>query len=137
MATRTAPALHPSKPSSSELVHFTGGESFACGDDGNWRTANPERVTCRPCRQTRSYRQEITRRRTPVEVCEYRADAYGERLKYWADELKTGCLRGSGLHDRYGIQPRKIRTATGEAWGLFVALFNDGEIEYVPSPAVA
>jgi hypothetical protein len=118
----------------SELVHFTGGERFACGGKGDWRTANPGLVTCGPCRQTRSYRQEVARRRIPVEICEDKADAYGERLRYWADELRTGCLRDAGPADRYGIQPRKVRTATGEAWGLFVALFDESGIEYVPGP---
>jgi hypothetical protein len=132
MAIQQAATLRIPERSRDEDVHFTGGERFACGNDGRWRTANPKRVTCGQCRQTRSYRQEVARRRTPVEICEDRDDAYGSRLKYWAGELKTGCLRNTGLGSRFGIQVRQVRTATGPAWGLFVGPFDEDGIEYVP-----
>jgi hypothetical protein len=120
-----------------ELVHFTGGERFACDRAGNWRTGNFRKVTCEGCKQTGTYRRAAIQDRDPVEICEDKADAYGSRLDFWIRHLKTGAVGKTGLHRRYGVQPRQIRTATGPAWGLFICPFDGGGIEYVPDTGEA
>ena len=137
MTTRQAPARTSPRRSRSELIHFTGGERMACGNDGNWRTANTRLVTCAECKQTRAYREVAARFRDPIEVCDDKDEAY-ERLKYWAGKLKAGKVGKTGLWRCYGITPpRRVHTATGTGWGLFVVPFDEGGIEYVqPPPAV-
>ena len=135
MTTRQAPARTCPARGRSEFVHFTGGECMACGNDGSWRTANTRLVTCPECRQTGTYREALARLRDPIEVCSDKEEAYGARLDFWISKLRTGKIGQTGLHRRYGIQPRQIRTATGPAWGLFAVPFDEGGIEYVPPPA--
>jgi hypothetical protein len=70
--------------------------------------------------------------RDPLEICTDRDEAYGERLDFWIHKLRTGPVGKTGLHRRFGIQPRAIHTVTGLAWGLFVSPFDEAGIEYVP-----
>jgi hypothetical protein len=127
-------AARTPEPSRTELVHFTGGERFACGGDGDWRTVNTRLVTCPDCRQTKTFRESVIRDRDPLEICAGWEEAHGERLRYWADRLTAGPVGKTGLHRRYGIEPRLMRTATGPAWGLFLSPHEEAGIEYAGNP---
>jgi hypothetical protein len=120
--------------SRTEPVHFTGGERLACEGGGHWRTVNIRLVTCPDCKRTRTFREMAARERDPLEVCAGAEEAFGERLRFWAAKLTTGPVGKTGLHRRYGIEPRLMRTATGPAWGLFLSPHEEGAVEYVESP---
>jgi hypothetical protein len=89
-------------------------------------------LSWQPGRIPGAYRSTVTRDREPLEILEDKDEAY-ERLKYWAGKLRTGKVGKTGLWRRYGITPpRQVHTATGTGWGLFLALFDEAGIEYVP-----
>jgi hypothetical protein len=137
VAIQQATTCHVPERGRDELVHFTGGECFACGGEGRWRTANTRLVRCPKCKQTRTYRDTVARFRDPLEILEDKDEAY-ERLKYWVSKLKTGKVGKTGLWQRYGITtPRRVHTATGSGWGLFLAPFDEAGIEYVSSTGTA
>jgi hypothetical protein len=125
---------NPPKPDPSEPVHFTAGERFACAGDGNWRTADTQKVTCEECKQSRAYREMVARFRDPLEILEDK-DKARDRVDYWIGLLRKGPVGQTGLWHRYGVEypPRQIHTATGPVWGIFIAPFDKAGIEYAPS----